>query len=366
MRVLTLNAGSTSLKCALLAVEDSTATPRTEASAEASGLGSSHASAVLENADGSRRALPLEGSRPAEVLPGFLHELHKHLPAPEALAHRIVHGGDRREPARVDADLLTELEALEPLAPLHQPAGIAGIEAGRAVFPDLPQTACFDTAFFADLPEEERVLPLPVECRRQGVRRYGFHGLAYTDVVHQLGEDLGQRTLLAHLGGGCSLAALREGRPIATTMGLTPDGGLPMATRSGDLDPGVLFYLLREGRSTDELEDLLSRHSGLAGLSGLSGDMRELEEAADAGAEDARLARAVFSRRLQAQAGAYAALLGGVDTVAFSGGIGEHDAKVRATALAGLAALGIRPDTRVIAVREDHVLARAAFSQATT
>jgi acetate kinase len=366
MRILTLNAGSTSVKCGLLVVADATTPPRAEASAEASGLGSGRASASLQTADGATIALDLDGNSPATVLPGLLRQLRQHLPTPDALAHRIVHGGDRRAPARVDPDLLAALQALEPLAPLHQPAGIAGIEAGRTVFPDLPQTACFDTAFFADLPEEEQVLPLPRKYAREGVRRYGFHGLAYTDVVHQLGADLGERALLAHLGGGCSLTALQGGRPIATTMGLTPDGGLPMATRSGDLDPGVLFYLLRQGLSTDALEDLLSRQSGLAGLSGLSGDMRELEEAAEAGAEDARLARAIFSRRLRAQVGAYAALLGGVDTVAFSGGIGEHDGKVRAEALAGLAALGVRPDTRVVAVREDHVLARAARAHADT
>ena len=267
------------------------------------------------------------------------------LPAPAAAGHRIVHGGpDHVVHARIDEHLLESLRKAVPFAPLHLPGAIAAIEAVEARYPGLAQVACFDTAFHAALPERVRRLPLPDALWDAGVRHYGFHGLSYEYVVAHVGADTLGRAVVAHLGNGASLAAIRDGESIDTTMGFTPTGGIVMGTRSGDLDPGVMVYLLRQGDTdADALEQLIDRQSGLLALSGRTSDMRELLEVR--GAEPrAALAVEVFCYRVRLQIGAYAAALGGLDTLVFTGGIGEHAAAIREESCLGLEHLGVQVD----------------------
>lgn len=352
MRVLVVNAGSTSAKLAVVDVDEG----RLEdvAAVSITGIGSGPA-AVVSSTSGPATE-PGITDVPAAVAAGMGMLLGSPV---DVVGHRIVHGGARSGPVRVDDELVAEVEALAPLAPLHQYSGLAGIVTARRLLGDTPQTASFDTAFFASLPEEAARLPVPQDLADRGVRRYGFHGLAYQSVLDQLGPEVGPRAILAHLGGGASMTALRDGRPQDTTMGMTPLGGLPMTTRSGDLDPGVVLFLLRAGLTPAEVEFALVHRSGLAGISGTSGDLRTLESTND---ESARLAVRILDRRLLQQAGAYAALLGGLDTLAFSGGAGEHDARLRDALVSGLGALALRPAVHVVEAREHHVIAREAVS----
>ena len=262
-----------------------------------------------------------------------------------AVAHRIVHGGDRyTAPVRLDEAVLAELVGLSSLAPLHQPHNLAGVAAFARALPGVPQVGCFDTAFHATLPPLERRLPLPAALAARGLRRYGFHGLSYqylADTLPQHSARAGGRALLAHLGSGASLCATRSGRSVATTMGFSALDGLMMGTRSGSLDPGVLLHLWRQGWRLDQVEDLLYRDSGLKGVSGTSADLRALRASGSAAAQEAI---ALFVHRTVREAGALAALLGGLDLLAFTGGIGEHDAALRAAVVAPLAHLGLRLD----------------------
>ena len=256
-----------------------------------------------------------------------------------AVAHRVVHGGPEHvHPALVDDDLLASLRALAPFAPLHLPGDVAEIAAARAQWPDLPHVACFDTAFHADLPAAARRLPLPAEVDRLGVRRYGFHGLNLEHVVDTV-PDLG-RAVIAHLGGGCSVTAVAGGRSVATTMSFSPTGGILSASRSGDLDPDALLFLADRGWSVEELRDLVDHRSGLAGIAG-STDVREITERAAAGDADSRLALDVLSRSVAVAVAGDTAVLGGLDTLVFTGGVGEHSATVRAAVAARLAHLGV-------------------------
>ncbi len=265
-----------------------------------------------------------------------------------AVAHRIVHGGTVcSAPVVLDDALLAQLTALEPLAPLHQPHNLGGVRALRRSWPALPQIGCFDTAFHAHLPALERRYALPRALHDQGIQRYGFHGLSYQYVsqVLQARTPRSQgRALLAHLGNGASLCATRSGQSIATSMGFSALDGLMMGSRCGALDPGVLLHLGRQGWSVDQLEHLLYKESGLLGVSGRSADMRTLRALAASGDEPAQQAVDLFGYRLVREAGALTAVLGGLDLLACTGGIGEHDAATRATLVAGLAHLGVRLD----------------------
>jgi acetate kinase len=273
---------------------------------------------------------------------------------PEALApwrqrlglvgHRFVHGGEAfTGPTRLSTAVLAALQDLLPLAPLHHPPALAAIRWLARWQPALPQWACFDTAFHATLPEAAHTYALPASWRRQGLRRFGFHGLNHqhvsTAVQARLGAGRAHRLRLVscHLGAGCSLCAIAGGRSIATTMGFTPLEGLVMASRSGSIDPGLLLHQWRRGLSLEEVERALQAESGLLGLSGLSGDMRDLRQAAAAGHPGAVLAIAVFRHQLLQGIGAMAASLGGVDAIALSGGIGEHDQALREELQAALA-----------------------------
>jgi acetate kinase len=252
-----------------------------------------------------------------------------------AVGHRVVHGGERFvAPVRIDDDVVAELHRLSPIDPDHLPAQIALIDAMRERSPATPQIACFDTAFHASMPRVSRVLPIPRRYEAEGLRRYGFHGLSYQYIVEHLGDAAHGRLVMAHLGSGASLCAARDGRSIDTTMGFTPTGGIPMGTRTGDLDPGVLLYLLRsEKASAATLDELVNKHSGLLGVSGTSADMRDLlaREASDTAAADAV---ALFCHGVRKAVGALAATLDGLDTLVFAGGIGENAPVVRTHACA--------------------------------
>ncbi|MFI6822031.1 acetate/propionate family kinase [Micromonospora sp. NPDC050187] len=268
-----------------------------------------------------------------------------------AVGHRVVHGGQRfTEPVRIDDGVLAAIRDLFPLAPLHNPANLAGIEVTRDLLPDTPQVAVFDTAFHHTLPEAAATYAVDQEtARRYGVRRYGFHGTSHAYVSRRTAELLGRaygetNTITLHLGNGASACAVAGGRSVATSMGMSPLEGLVMGTRSGDLDPAILFHLHREGGlGVDELDDLLNHRSGLLGLSGAN-DMREVLARRADGDSGATLAFDVYCRRITGYVGAYYALLGRVDAVTFTAGVGEHAAPVRAAALAGLDRLGISVD----------------------
>ncbi|TIH28922.1 acetate/propionate family kinase [Subtercola vilae] len=271
--------------------------------------------------------------------------------APVVVGHRVVHGGKRFFGPTVVTDLVKiNIEDLADLAPLHNPANLAGIEAAQKVFADVPHVAVFDTAFHSTLPAAAYTYAIDAElAEKNRVRRYGFHGTSHKYVSEQTAEFLGRplaelKTIVLHLGNGASACAVDGGRSVETSMGMTPLEGLVMGTRSGDLDPAVLIYLNRKlGLSFAELDAELNRKSGLLGLSG-RGDMRDVVDAAAAGDEPARLALDVYAHRVKQYVGAYIAQLGGADAIVFTAGVGENSAPVRALALAGLEALGIRLD----------------------
>jgi acetate kinase len=262
-----------------------------------------------------------------------------------AAGHRIVHGGPKFiAPQLIDEKLKAGLKELIPFAPLHLPSHLEMIEAVSAHFPHLPQVACFDTAFHSEMPEVAQRFALPQELWNQGIRRYGFHGLSYEYVVGKLGSELGRCAIIAHLGNGASMVALKDGLPMDTSMGLTPTGGFMMGTRSGDLDPGVLIHLLKAGYSADQLEDLVDHHAGLVGVSGQTGDMKALLQKSPTD-NAARMAVKMFAYQAHKFIGAYAAVLNGLDTLVFTGGIGERAAEVRADICSGLEYLGVALDT---------------------
>ncbi len=383
--VLALNSGSSSLKFGLYRVGSA----RTEEllSGEAEAIGDATGRFSAQNSRGdvlASETAPIPTQREAVIRVGRLLA-ESGMPAPGAVGHRIVHGGPQLlQHCLIDDAVLQKLEAATAFAPLHTPPALAVIRFAREHFAELPQAACFDTAFHAGLPEVARVLPIAKELRGQGIRRYGFHGLSCKSIVHQLATDLGDRLIVAHLGNGASITAVKAGRSIDTSMGLTPTGGVIMGTRSGDLDPGVLVYLMREMQfDAAMLEELVDRRSGLLGISGVGSDMRTLHEAARA-SPDARLAVDMFCYSVRKELAAMAAALDGVDQVVFTGGIGEHDAEVRAAVCASLSWIGIKLDdarnqtadnpvsaagsrctVQVIASQEDQQIARhtAALTQ---
>lgn len=267
------------------------------------------------------------------------------LPTPDVIGHRIVHGGPvLRQHCRIDDAVLLQLQAAEAFAPLHVPAALALIRFAKSRFPGIPQVACFDTQFHVELPEVARVLPIARELLSDGMHRYGFHGLSLESIVRQLGDALPQRLVVAHLGNGASITAVKAGLSTDTSMGMTPSGGVIMGTRSGDLDPGVLTYLMRKAKfDIGRLEALIDQRSGLLGISGLSGDMRRLHEAASS-SRDARLAIDMFCYSVRKQVAAMVAVLGGLDVLVFTGGIGENDSLVRAEVCAGLSWIGVSLD----------------------
>jgi acetate kinase len=345
--ILAINGGSSSLKFGLFELHD-------ESSPALRGQIESIGDAPRLRATDTQGAVIAErrwakGTSHDTLLSALLELVETHLGTDHlyAAGHRVVHGGTRFvAPVRVNPTILRGLEALTPLAPLHQPHNLSPIRAVAAARPSLPQVACFDTAFHATMPEIATRLALPRAISEAGVRRYGFHGLSYEFIATHLPvvapELAGGRVIVAHLGNGASLCAMRAGRSIDTTMGFTALDGLVMGTRPGTLDPGAVLYLLRErGLSAAETEDMLYHRSGLLGVSGVSGDMRTLLASADPHARDAI---ELFVARLAREAGGLVSMLGGLDGLVFTAGIGEHAPEVRALACARLAWLGLRLD----------------------
>ncbi len=371
--VLCLNAGSSSLKYSVWGDKESLGEGAVE------GIGRPEAFAWLKMPGQEPRRVPGRWGDHGEATAQVFALLGEHaLPEPAGVGHRLVHGGKRHvAPERVTPDLIADLRALIPLAPLHLPSGLAGVEAVTARFPALPQAVCFDTAFHRNLPEVTRRLALPRSLTdAAGLERFGFHGLSYEYVLEHLGSAGRGRVVIAHLGNGASLAAIRAGQAVDTSMGLTPAGGFMMGTRSGDLDPGVLLYLMREkGYDAERLDRLVNKESGLLGVSGTSADMKTLLERR-ASDEAAALAVTMFCYQVRKEVGAFAAAMGGLDTLVFTGGIGERATAVRAEICRGLGHLGVRLDparnadhadplsgpggcaVRVVATREDMMIAR--------
>lgn len=352
VRILAVNTGSSSVKFSLYALRG-----------EAEELFLSGVLSRIGDEDGFFSVRDAEGNALAEdkvFLPD--HEracvhLFSWLAAqekfsqPDAIGHRIVHGGAKYDaPVVVTTGILTELEKLCPFAPEHLPQALGALRHAGRLFPDIPQVACFDTAFHRSMPEVAQTYPLPSSVRLRGVRRYGFHGLSYEFILGELsalpaGIDQDSRIVVAHLGHGASMAAIRGGRSLDTTMGFSPAGGLVMSTRTGDLDPGVVLFLLQEGQvSAAEIKEMVNRRSGLLGISERSDDMRDLLAAAAAGDRASQMAVDLFCYQARKHIGALAAVLGGLDTLVFTGGIGEHSPDIRSRICDGLGFLGIGLD----------------------
>lgn len=354
--ILCLNSGSSSLKFALYQLGDDAEALLAAGAVERIGLPDGR----LWIHGANEKVLTESGgnftSHQAAVRASLSALEDLHLPQPNAVGHRLVHGGPQhRAPARVTASLLQTLSQLVAFAPLHLPGEVQGIEAIATHFPHLPQVVCFDTAFHARMPEITQRFPLPRSLWDQGIRRYGFHGLSYEYIMGELGAAAQRRTIIAHLGNGASLAAVRDGKPLDTSMGFTPTGGIMMGTRSGDLDPGILLHLMTEKHyNVRQLEQMVNHEAGLLGVSGASPDMKTLLEQRDRNPNAAQAVE-MFCYQLRKHIGAFTAVLGGLDTLVFTGGIGERAAPVRWEACAGLEYLGVRLDSRRNAIHADPI-----------
>jgi acetate kinase len=373
-RILTINGGSSSIK---FAVFEAGAPPRRVLEGRIERIGQPDATFRVKGADPEAtfsRSVPAPDHT---VAVGALIDWIEERCGSDgltAVGHRVVHGGPKYSaPQRITAEMVEELRSLSSFDPDHLPEEILLTEAFRRRFPNLPQVACFDTAFHEDMPRVARLLPIPRRYEAQGVRRYGFHGLSYAFLIGELArlagaEAAGGRVILAHLGSGASLAAVHHGTSVDTSMGFTPAAGVPMSTRSGDLDPGLAWYLARtEGMSARQFNEMVNLHSGLLGVSETSSDMRDL---LDRETQDVRAAEAValFCYQVKKWIGAFAAALGGLDTLVFAGGIGEDAPSVRARICDGLGFLGVEvsetrnangttlisPDAGRVAVRVIH------------
>lgn len=342
MRILVLNCGSSSIKYRLFDGDDVTAEgvverigePGSEVADHRSGLGSIMTELAPFTRDGGL----------------------------DAIGHRVVHGGEEFvEPTLIDTDVIERIRSQIPLAPLHNPANLMGIEVALALEPDLPHVAVFDTAFHQTIPAHAYRYALPEHAYRDhGVRRYGFHGTSHSYVASLAADHLGRNRsdidlITLHLGNGASATAIRRGESVETSMGLSPLEGLVMGSRSGDIDPAIVFHLQRSGgMSSDEVEAMLNRESGLLGLSG-DNDMREIGRRAGDGDSAAEMAIDVYCHRIKKYVGAYLAVLGGADAIVFTGGIGEHQADIRRRSLAGLERLGIAVDAERNAVADARI-----------
>ncbi len=354
-RILTINGGSSSIKFALFEAGEPLC--RTlDGSIERIGL--PDATFAVKGSENFSRTLAVPNHTAAVNLLMDWIEERSTREALTAVGHRVVHGGPKYfEPERITAAMVAELHRLSPFDPDHMPEEIVLTEAFHRRFPDLAQVACFDTAFHHDLPQVARLLPIPRRYEARGVRRYGFHGLSYAFLMEELARLAGSETaqgrvILAHLGNGASLAAVRHGKSVDTSMSFTPTAGVPMSTRSGDLDPGLVWYLARtENRSAKQFNEMVNFQSGLLGVSETSSDMRDLlgREAQDVRAADAV---AMFCYQVKKWIGAFAAALGGLETLVFAGGIGESAPTVRARICDGLGFLGIELEEKRNAANE--------------
>jgi acetate kinase len=351
-RVLAMNRGSSTLKVSLYSFG-----PGDSATLLLTGkvdrIGQPQATLYVNDlATGQQSTMEVDAPGHGEAAGHLLDWLHQRFSVGEitAVGHRVVHGGQRyAQPERISAELLEELRRISPFDPDHLPMEIAMIEAVTRRSPSLPQVACFDTAFHRQMPRVARLLPIPRKYDRMGIERYGFHGLSYAYLMEELARTAGSaaaggRVILAHFGAGASMAAVRDGRSIDTSMSFTPTAGLPMATRAGDLDPGLVSFLARsEHMSVEEFHELVNRRCGLLGVSETSGDVRDLlaREATDVRAAEAL---ALFCYQAKKWIGAFTVVLGGLDTLVFAGGIGEHAAEIRSRICDGLQFLGVELD----------------------
>ena len=329
--ILALNSGSSSLKIGCFGSISGTETLLLTGSAD--GIGRDGGSLGVQSASGETLLTQEHVSETQQqALERIAAALKDHLPsAPIAIGHRVVHGGPSlREHQRITPDVLAQLQAAVHLAPLHIPEALQLIQSATRLYPDTPQFACFDTTFHRTMPDVATHLPIPSRFFDEGVQRYGFHGMSCHSVVRRLGPKPPSRVVIPHLGNGSSVTAVRDGKSVDTSMGLSPTGGVPMGTRSGNLDPGVLLYLLRkEATTADALEQFLNHDCGLKGLSDGESDMKTLLEREQAGDKTASLAISIFCAEVRKTIGCYAALLGGLDLLVFTGGIGEHSEAIR-------------------------------------
>lgn len=366
MHILVINSGSSSIKFSVF--EAGTGEPASLFEGEVSGVGGAEAKFKFSNASGrdlsqGRSAVKAESAGEAiGVVAGVVSGVG--MPRIDAVGYRVVHPGAKLDRhVRITDEVMRDLEEAVVFAPLHDPSAIEMIREMRSRLPGVPHYACFDTVFHQTMPEAATAYAIPLEYREQGVRRYGFHGLSCESIVRQMREAkirLPQRMVIAHLGSGCSVTALEGGRSVDTTMGLTPTGGVVMGTRPGDLDPGLVLYLLRQmegdrAAAFGAVEAILNRKAGMVALSGLPNDMRGVREAAEKGNQRATLALEIFTRSVKKAVGSFIALMGGVDTIVFTGGIGEHDARSRMEILDGLETLGIQVDSGLNAGAGDGV-----------
>jgi acetate kinase len=360
MQILVINSGSSSIKFSIFEVhappggDAPTVTPRSLFEGALSDIGEAETTLTIQAVGGvsaEKSATKKVGIHGVEQAIAAVLDvvLGSGLPAFEAVGYRVVHPGPKlREHVRITPEVLADLEGASEFAPLHDPATVLMIRVFMKKFPTLPHYACFDTVFHQTMPAEASTYALPPEYAARGVRRYGFHGLSCESIVRQLKRagDVPRRMVIAHLGSGCSVTALLDGSSVDTTMGLTPTGGVVMGTRPGDLDPGLVLYLLREqkGDRIAEVEALLNHASGMVAVSGMENDVKAMHEAAAHGNTRATLALKVFTRSVTKAMGGFSWLLGGLDAIVFAGGIGEHDPNSRAEIAGGLAALGVNID----------------------
>jgi acetate kinase len=357
MRILVLNSGSSSIKFSIFETSSAEAAPTLASDGELSNIGVSEAKLTLDDSSSAVAADTLDAAI-ALVLDAIASE-----PPPDAVGYRVVHPGPHiRDHQRVTPQLLEALAQARDFAPLHDPEALQLIRVTMQRLPSAAHFACFDTVFHQTMPEEATIYPLPAALREQGIRRFGFHGLSCESIVRQLAlrGPMPQRAVIAHLGSGCSVTALLDGRSVDTTMGLTPTGGIVMGTRSGDVDPGLVLYLFRQQQGSRDVaasavEAMLNHDSGVSVLAGMPNDVRAIRAAAARGNEAAELALKVFTRSVTKAIGGYCWLLGGLDTIAFSGGIGEHDAHTRDEILANLGGLGVETLAAPLHVGSDGI-----------
>jgi len=361
MKILILNAGSSSQKSCLYNIDDFLPSSPPKPLWEAKVDWNHHqgfAEIQIKTASGEKLEEELPNGSRTAVISHMLDTLWQgkskviaDLSQINIIGHRVVHGGQEyREPTKITPEVKAAIKRLSVLAPAHNPANLEGIEAIEKVLPDVPQVAVFDTAFHSDLPLAAAVYPIPYEWFEQGIRRYGFHGISHEYCAKRAAQLLGKelaslRLITCHLGNGCSMAAIRNGKSIDTTMGFTPLEGLMMGSRSGSVDPGILIHLLREGLDADKLDEMLNKASGLKGISGLGGDMRQILSAVREGNSRAMLAFDMYVHSLCRHIGGMLATLGGLDALVFTGGVGENVAEIRDRVAQAFAFLGLKVDS---------------------
>jgi acetate kinase len=358
MQILVVNSGSSSIKFSIFALDRHAGSPepRSLLEGQLSGIGAPESTLTVHSSDDETRE-PSESrlgiNSLTEAIAAVLDALSdSSVPSFHAVGYRVVHPGPKLDKhQRITPEVMRALEEAREFAPLHDPAAVQMIRAFMARFPNLPHYACFDTVFHQTMPEEATTYPLPPEYAARGVRRYGFHGLSCESIVRQLASraELPARMTIAHLGSGCSVTALLHGQSIDTTMGLTPTGGVVMGTRSGDLDPGLVLYLLRDQKQQSAagisaVETLLNNTSGMVALSGMANDVKAVRAAANNGNQRASLALNIFTRSITKAIGSFCWLLGSLDAIVLAGGIGEHDPQTRTQILSGLSGLGVNID----------------------